>query len=278
MRALYLWCQILRSNTQNSQNQCDCQSIVLFSFSGLICEARFDTDFKYVSQLCLVFHLFRRLVDMLRENEDVISFLPGTRDRGKIVLGRIVVHDRLKVESSVLPRYFNHSSFASLRRQLNYFCFTRVGKGRQRGATYCNEGVVVMDDILHLKRRSSSVGSSHTVHNLTGHVKRERSTSLSSHSSTEEGHEANTRAFKKTRPSIVSPRSSPLQRQRTKEPPRIALDLTLPTPAAMEHAEISYLRRPLPRTMYKPNNDADILAGCRALLSIARSENMELVW
>jgi HSF-type DNA-binding len=65
-----------------------------------------------------------------------------------------VVHDRVEVESSILPRYFNHSSFASLRRQLNYFSFIRIGKGRQRGATYCNEGVVQLEDILSLKRRS----------------------------------------------------------------------------------------------------------------------------
>jgi len=65
-----------------------------------------------------------------------------------------LVHDRVKVESTILPKYFNHSSFASLRRQLNYFSFSRVGKGRQRGATYCNEGVIVLNDILRLKRRS----------------------------------------------------------------------------------------------------------------------------
>jgi hypothetical protein len=73
---------------------------------------------------------------------------------GGVALGKIVVHDRVQVESSILPRYFNHSSFASLRRQLNYFNFIRIGKGRQRGATYCNEGVVQLEDILSLKRRS----------------------------------------------------------------------------------------------------------------------------
>lgn len=72
------------------------------------------------------------------------------------MLGRIVVHDRIHVEENVLPRYFNHSSFASLRRQLNYFNFVRVGKGRQRESTYVNDYVVVLDDILHLKRRTSS--------------------------------------------------------------------------------------------------------------------------
>ncbi|CAB9509283.1 HSF-type DNA-binding [Seminavis robusta] len=107
----------------------------------------------------------RRLTDMLLENEEFISFEPGCHiDKdGKRVLGKIVVHDRVKVESSILPRYFNHSSFASLRRQLNYFAFTRIGKGRQRGATYCNEGVVVLEDILSLKRRSVTNSSAATV-------------------------------------------------------------------------------------------------------------------
>ena len=71
--------------------------------------------------------------------------------------GRIVVHDRSRVESEILPRYFNHASFASLRRQLNYFAFCRVGKGKQKGATYCNENVIEINDILRLKRRA--VGS-----------------------------------------------------------------------------------------------------------------------
>ena len=103
----------------------------------------------------------RRLVDMLSENETVISFVPGSitinnKTQRKVLsktLGKIVVHDRIKVESDILPRYFNHSSFASLRRQLNYFSFTRIGKGRQKGAVYCNEGVIEIDDILRLRRR-----------------------------------------------------------------------------------------------------------------------------
>lgn len=64
-----------------------------------------------------------------------------------------MVHDRAKVESEILPRYFNHASFASLRRQLNYFAFTRVGKGKQKGATYSNDKVIELMDILSLKRR-----------------------------------------------------------------------------------------------------------------------------
>jgi hypothetical protein len=97
---------------------------------------------------------------MLSENEIVISFCPGSVKNGQVTLGRIVVHDRIKVENEILPRYFNHSSFASLRRQLNYFSFTRIGKGRQKGATYCNEGVIVIEDILRLRRRSTTTVSS----------------------------------------------------------------------------------------------------------------------
>jgi len=99
---------------------------------------------------------------MLQENEDVISFYPGVQKKNcHSTPGRIVVHDRSRVESEILPRYFNHASFASLRRQLNYFCFSRIGKGKQRGATYCNQQVIELHDILRLKRRvaGSSVQS-----------------------------------------------------------------------------------------------------------------------
>lgn len=93
---------------------------------------------------------------MLVENAEAIEFAPGSQVNGRKVLGRIVVHDRLQVEATVLPRYFNHSSFASLRRQLNYFAFQRLGKGRQRESSYTNEHVVELDDILHLKRRPNT--------------------------------------------------------------------------------------------------------------------------
>jgi len=85
------------------------------------------------------------------------------RKDGQITsVARIVVHDRSKVETTILPRYFNHASFASLRRQLNYFAFSRLGKGRQKGATYCNNQVADLRDILRLKRRvvsNSSAGN-----------------------------------------------------------------------------------------------------------------------
>lgn len=200
---------------------------------------------------------------MLNENEDVISFYSGSVKDGKVTLGRIVVHDRVKVEASILPRYFNHSSFASLRRQLNYFCFTRMGKGRQRGATYCNEGVVVLDDILRLKRRAGPAGVT-----PVSNTKRERSTSLISASSSEDDglhtKGSHSRPLKKSRPSIVSPRSSPVHHfeETLLSEPRIALDLTVPS-ANQPHSIYS-----APATI---GGDADVLAGCRALLSFSRS-------
>jgi hypothetical protein len=70
--------------------------------------------------------------------------------------GKIIVHDRNRVQSEVLPVYFNHASFASLRRQLSYFSFVRVGKSRQSGVTYTNDAVVDLSDILRLKRRAAT--------------------------------------------------------------------------------------------------------------------------
>ena len=91
-----------------------------------------------------------------------------TTDRKQNVLGRIIVHDRIKMEASVLSRFFSHNSFPSLRRQLSYFSFYRLGKGRQRESTYVNEGVIEIDDILSLKRRSGGsvpAPSSKTIEN-----------------------------------------------------------------------------------------------------------------
>lgn len=75
---------------------------------------------------------------------------------------RIVVHNRFLVENEVLPKYFNHSSFASLRRQLNYFDFTRIGRGRRNDvkATYQNPSVLILPDILKLKRKTNRTSSS----------------------------------------------------------------------------------------------------------------------
>jgi len=95
----------------------------------------------------------RQLTDMLQNNDELISFVPGLRTPTETVHGKIIVHDRNRVQSEVLPVYFNHASFASLRRQLSYFSFVRVGKSRQSDAAYVNRSVVELSDILRLKRR-----------------------------------------------------------------------------------------------------------------------------
>jgi hypothetical protein len=72
--------------------------------------------------------------------------------------GQIIIHDRNRVQSEILPFYFNHASFASFRRNLSYFSFVRLGRGRHSGAiTYINDAVFELADILRLKRRA--VGS-----------------------------------------------------------------------------------------------------------------------
>lgn len=208
---------------------------------------------------------------MLRENEDVISFRPGTVDKGRVALGRIVVHDRLKVEANVLPRYFNHSSFASLRRQLNYFSFTRLGKGRQRGATYCNEGVMVLEDILRLKRRSTTANHASNsiktaataapshLEDTRRSVKRAPRVSISSMEEVTEPVYASIKrarhaTFQKisTYHQTVSDSEDSTQSERDHKPNqrhRIALDLTIP-----------FLK-----------GEDDVLAGCHALLSFSRA-------
>ena len=65
------------------------------------------------------------------------------------------------VEEEVLPIYFNHKSFASLRRQLSYFSFVRAGKSSRGKVTYSNDAVFDIADILKLKRRSSSTEKKH---------------------------------------------------------------------------------------------------------------------
>ena len=199
---------------------------------------------------------------MLSENDEVISFYPGSSaKKGQVTLGRIVVHDRLKVEADVLPRYFNHSSFASLRRQLNYFSFTRLGKGRQRGATYCNEAVIEVDDILRLKRRSAVGPNSQRPISTPGpQSDLKRSVSLSSSYTnddfeTEKHHSKKPRYNHYTKPIIVSPRASPVHDVCCDEEPRITLDLTTPS---HQPNKILFTR------------DAEILAGCKALLSFSK--------
>jgi hypothetical protein len=90
-----------------------------------------------------------------------LLFIKDRKINGETCPGRIVVHDRNKVESEILPRYFNHSSFASLRRQLNYFSFSRIGKDNQHATTYFNDQVCELNDILSLRRRSVGTNAEH---------------------------------------------------------------------------------------------------------------------
>merc|ERR1740124_1765139 len=116
-------------------------------------------------------------ITLLTRNLQTFQQFTDHKKNGQQTAGRIVVHDRSRVESEILPRYFNHASFASLRRQLNYFCFSRVGKGKQRGATYCNEQVTELHDILRLKRRTT--GSAAQVTHYTKEQKEEEVTQSS---------------------------------------------------------------------------------------------------
>jgi len=98
----------------------------------------------------------RNLTEMLEKNSRLISFIPGDKFSSQITPGKIVIHDRKLVEDEVLPIYFNHKSFASLRRQLSYFSFVRVGKSSRGKVIYANDAVFEIADILKLKRRSTS--------------------------------------------------------------------------------------------------------------------------
>jgi hypothetical protein len=237
----------------------------------------------------LVSFVVRRLVDMLSENEQVISFYPGLVQNGQVTLGRIVVHDRSKVEADILPRYFNHSSFASLRRQLNYFSFCRMGKGRQRGATYCNDAVVDLADILRLKRRSttanisssSSSSSNESLADSSQESPAEIQTSSSpSPSSSDDiirsSKPQNKRArhnTKKPTPTLVSPSMSPVS-HKSEDEPRIMLDLTTVPSNRKDYLSSSCSSW---KSLYAPklafDGDDDILAGCKALLSFSKGSH-----
>ena len=170
-------------------------------------------------------------------------------ENGKVVLGRIVVHDRVNVESKVLPRYFNHSSFASLRRQLNYFSFVRLGKGRQRESTYTNENVVVLEDILHLKRRS-------VVHaDPAASTSRSEETSMSVTVEPEEPRPTKRRRGSKKLSSVL---------QRTRAPS--------PVNNLISEDERSESKQYIALDLTKPSADDEILAGCNALLDLAKNE------
>jgi hypothetical protein len=87
-------------------------------------------------------------------NADSCARTPEQSNDGSKMPGQIIIHDRNRVQNEMLPFYFNHASFASFRRNLSYFSFVRLGRGRHTGAvTYINDAVYELVDILHLKRR-----------------------------------------------------------------------------------------------------------------------------
>jgi hypothetical protein len=98
----------------------------------------------------------RNLTAMLENNSEYISFVPGMLGTSRITPGKIVIHNRNLLQEEILPIYFNHKSFASLRRQLSYFSFIRCGKASEGKISYANDTVFELADILRLKRRSSS--------------------------------------------------------------------------------------------------------------------------
>lgn len=245
-------------------------------------------------------------MQMLKENEDVISFVPGKMLGAKPATGKIVIHDRITVESDILPKYFNHASFASLRRQLNYFHFVRVGKGRQRGAVYENDAVFELEDILRLKRRAigniqgasePSPRTTATVDSSNGNSKANEGLAhrptvvsplpLSPHVS-DEG-----RYLSETEHEVANDSFTERWLSKTKaRSPRIVLDLTRP-PEATQESQLGSLNfghifprlhdanpfqknhatvpiNSFPSAAPSTLNDAEVLEGCNALLSLIK--------
>ena len=220
------------------------------------------------------------------------------------------MHDRARVESEVLPRYFNHASFASLRRQLNYFSFTRLGKGRQRGATYCNDRVVELDDILLLKRRHSGAPAAGLPRALKEEVQElfeqnnsetvwnDASTSATANAvvpfvhlppankrkiKMDQPQRKRSRFFKRASPTVISPlSSSPNSEDELAPQQQIILDLTIPSARCRKSdsndwklnltgsAFENYQVRASNELKAFLSKDEDIMAGCEALLSFSQ--------
>jgi hypothetical protein len=204
------------------------------------------------------------------------SFIATDRKNDQSVLGRIVVHDRVNVEAKVLPRYFNHSSFASLRRQLNYFSFVRLGKGRQKESTYVNEGVVVLEDILHLKRRSAGSAAVNQEEVIQkAHVKTVSTVTLED-DSTEQGRMYVDSVVPVVHLSAQVRPNDAKQRKKRRRHVKPALELDLPrstSPANnfISDEDNSECRQSIALDLTAPHNDEDeIMAGCNALLGLTR--------
>lgn len=219
---------------------------------------------------------------MLSENEELISFTPGSIVQGRKFLGRIIVHDRVQVESTVLPRYFNHSSFASLRRQLNYFSFVRMGKGRQRESSYTNDYVVNLDDILLLKRRPNKSRS--RMNKKDNIVKDQATTDEEDEYETDDDHET-MHSNQRTTPTVnvthTLPRNSKRRNHKIKQGVRTdQMTTTKPRSRSPSHIFVSedenysdnQRRRTQPSIaldLTQPATDGDVLVACRDLLQLA---------
>jgi len=72
----------------------------------------------------------KKLHKMVTESnlDSVISWLPHGRG--------FMVYDVDEFAAEILPKYFNHSKFASFQRQLNCYGFRRFSQGRDAGAYY----------------------------------------------------------------------------------------------------------------------------------------------
>jgi hypothetical protein len=179
----------------------------------------------------------------------------------------------VNVEAKVLPRYFNHSSFASLRRQLNYFSFVRLGKGRQKESTYVNEGVVVLEDILHLKRRSA--GSAAVNQDEVIQMAHVNNTVTQEDDNMEQGSMLHVDSVlpvvhlsAPVRPSDVKQRK---KRRRQVKPALHLPRTTSPENNFISDEENSENRQDIALDLTAPHNDADeIMAGCNALLGLTK--------
>ena len=192
-------------------------------------------------------------------------------------LGRIIVHDRIKLEANVLPKYFNHSSFASLRRQLNYFKFVRLGKGRQLESTYVNDGVVELNDVLALKRRSTTANSvideqqhkqSRTTATTTTKNKRRFSDTLSESDNSNSHHHRH-----KARLTLAISKRIKGRTNNTATATELLLEAHVESSVAAEAASsVAAAVEEEDVDLEHDNDRQELLAGCQALLGLSGKE------
>mmetsp|Transcript_45778 Transcript_45778/g.89451 ORF Transcript_45778/g.89451 Transcript_45778/m.89451 type:complete len:434 (-) Transcript_45778:284-1585(-) len=78
---------------------------------------------------CFPEKLYRLLLDSEADgNQDIISFLEHGR--------AFIIHNSKRFEKEIMARYFRHSNFSSFQRQLNFYGFRRINRGKDSGAYY----------------------------------------------------------------------------------------------------------------------------------------------